>query len=70
MKHARLCWGRETVDAAKATNLDGAREAMEKNQLKDGSITAIFEHLKKGKGNITYSHRQHTKTEAKYVFIL
>jgi hypothetical protein len=30
-----------------------------------GSITAAFE--KSGKGKVTFSHRQHTKTEAKYV---
>ena len=30
-----------------------------------GSITAAFE--RKGKGKITYSHRQHTKMETKYV---
>jgi hypothetical protein len=32
---------------------------------KDGSITAIFERV--GKGKVSYSHQQHTKTEAKYV---
>jgi hypothetical protein len=35
--------------------------------LKDGSITAVFERL--GKSRVTYSHRQHTKTEAKFVVI-
>jgi hypothetical protein len=67
LKHARVCWGRETVEAANITNLDGAREAVGKNELKDGSLTAVFERLKNGKGKLTYSHRQHTKTEAKYV---
>ena len=65
LKHARLCWGRETVDAANVTKLEGAREAIEKSQLKDGLLTAVFECLKNGKGKVTYSHRQHTKTEAK-----
>jgi hypothetical protein len=32
---------------------------------KDGSITAIFERV--GKGKVSYSHQQHTKTEAKYM---
>jgi hypothetical protein len=30
-----------------------------------GSITAAFE--RRGKGKITYSHRQHSKMETKYV---
>jgi stalled ribosome alternative rescue factor ArfA len=33
--------------------------------LRDGSITAAFE--RKAKGQVTYSHRQHTKQETKYV---
>jgi hypothetical protein len=32
---------------------------------KNGSITAIYERLEHSK--VTYSHRQHTKMEAKFV---
>ncbi len=63
-KHAKICWGAETVTAADATkDLFGAREVLTKSKLKDGSITAEFARI--GKGKVTYSHRQHTKTEAR-----
>jgi DNA phosphorothioation-dependent restriction protein DptG len=65
-KHARLCWGDETVRAGDETkDILAAREAVKKNQLKDGSLTAVFERI--GKGTATYSHRQHMKTESKWV---
>jgi hypothetical protein len=44
------------------SNIKDARESV-KGIKETGSITAAFE--RKGKG-ITYSHRQHTKTETKY----
>lgn len=63
-KHAKICWGAETVAAADATkDLIGAREVLTRSKLKDGSITADFTRI--GKGKVTYSHRQHTKTEAR-----
>lgn len=63
-KHAKICWGAETVAAADATkSLVGAREVLSKAKLKDGSITTEFVRI--GKGKVTYSHRQHTKTEAR-----
>jgi hypothetical protein len=68
-KHAKICWGSETLNAAATTNLDMARDAVEKNKLKDGSLTKVFGRIGNGRGKITYSHRQHTKTEAKYACI-
>ncbi|KAG2741624.1 hypothetical protein P692DRAFT_201842237 [Suillus brevipes Sb2] len=63
-KHARTCWGEEVVKAADdAKSCDVARESIVNGILTNGSITASFE--RKGKGKITYSHRQHTKTETK-----
>lgn len=63
-KHAKICWGAETVAAADATrDLNGARHVLAQSKLKDGSITAEFERI--GKEKITYSHRQHTKMEAR-----
>ena len=63
-KHAKICWGADTVAAADATrDLDTAREVLAKSRLKDDSITAAFERI--GKKAVTYSHRQHTKTEAR-----
>jgi hypothetical protein len=62
-KHAKGCWGDETVAAADATqDLDAARKVLVESKLKDGSITAEFERIEKGKA--TYSHHQHTKTES------
>lgn len=63
-KHAKKCWGEEAVAAAVATkDLDAARECMAKHKLRDGSITAEFERI--GKEKVTYSHRQHTRTESR-----
>lgn len=59
-KHAKSCWGIETVEAADdAANIGEARKMVD--NLADGSITAAFE--RKGKGRVTYSNRQHTKAE-------
>jgi len=64
-KHVRSCWGDEVLKAA-----DDAKDANEVRQkivgsvLRNGSITASFE--RKGKGKVTYSHRQHTRAETKY----
>ncbi|KAG1722144.1 uncharacterized protein EDB91DRAFT_1064029, partial [Suillus paluster] len=63
-KHVRLCWGEEVLKAA-----DSAKDANEvcnkivSSILRNGSITTSFEH--KGKDKITYSHHQHTRTEAR-----
>ena len=66
-KHAKICWGEEPVAAADATkNVHAAREALGK--YKDSSITAAFRRVAKGK--VTYSHRQHTTAEARYVFFI
>lgn len=61
-KHAKLCWGEETVQAANTVkSATEAREVLAKS--KDGSIAAAF--AVKGKGKVTYSHRQHTTTETR-----
>jgi hypothetical protein len=63
-KHAKICWGTEAVEAADNTrDVDAAREILSKTKLRDGSITAEFARI--GKGKITFSTRQHTKTEAR-----
>jgi hypothetical protein len=63
-KHAKLCWGYDAVEAADRTkNAKEAHYSVIKPLTKDGSITAIFERV--GKGKVTYSHRQYTKTETK-----
>lgn len=63
-KHARKCWGEETVCLADTAK--GPVEVRDKIAgaiLKTGSITAAFE--RKGKEKVTYAHRQHTKQETK-----
>ena len=66
-KHAKICWGEEVVAAADNTrDVRAAREALEELKLVDGSITAAFEQIAKSK--VTYSHCQHTTSEAWYVF--
>ena len=63
-KHARVCWGVEAVAAADETHNMGAALDLIKTH-KDGSIVAAFE--RKGKGKVTYSHRQHTTTQSRCV---
>ncbi|KAG1745709.1 hypothetical protein EDB19DRAFT_1578893, partial [Suillus lakei] len=63
-KHAKSCWGPEAYDAAQDTkSAAAAHEGIIKNLLKSGTITSSFKRTSKGK--VTYSHRQHTKTETK-----
>ncbi|KAG1723006.1 hypothetical protein EDB19DRAFT_1615502, partial [Suillus lakei] len=66
-KHVRSCWGEEVLRAAdEAKDANEVRKKIVGSVLRNGSITASFE--RKGKGKITYSHRQHTKAETKYGF--
>ena len=64
-KHAKICWGEETVEAADETrDVNLAKKIVAKHgSLKDGSLTTVFE--RNGKGKVSYSHRQHTKAETK-----
>ena len=59
-KHARICWGVERVAAA---DYGAAFDLLKLH--KDGSITEAFE--RKGKGKVTYSHRQDTTTQSRCV---
>lgn len=63
-RHATVCWGAETVKAAgSVADVYTARAALAKVKLRDGSITAAFERATKER--VTYSNRQHTKTEVR-----
>jgi hypothetical protein len=63
-KHAKKCWGDAVVASAdKAKTAREVRDTNIKGYLNPQSITAAFE--RKGKGKVTYSHRQLTKTESK-----
>ncbi|KIK42769.1 hypothetical protein CY34DRAFT_65992, partial [Suillus luteus UH-Slu-Lm8-n1] len=63
-KHVKRCWGETAYEAAQeAKTAESACESIVGSMLTTGSITSSFE--RKGKGKITYSHRQHTKSETK-----
>ncbi|KAF5374631.1 hypothetical protein D9615_008911 [Tricholomella constricta] len=67
-KHAKNCWGEETVKKALETKHELSIEDIRKSlttaaKQRDGSITAIFE--RKGKGPVTFSSRPHTYTETR-----
>jgi uncharacterized DUF497 family protein len=64
-KHVRACWGKDVLVAAdNAKDATEARTKIVGGFLQNGSITASFE--RKGKGQVTYSHRQHTRAETRY----
>ena len=64
-RHAKMCWGDETVNAADRTkDLSAARTILVSGLKRSGSITAAFERIRKS--SITYSHRQLTYTETRY----
>ena len=60
-KHVVRCWGESALKhVINCGNVTEACEAV-KDMKNTVSITAAFE--RKGKGNITYSHRQHMNME-------
>ena len=62
-KHAKLCWGTDIVDKADdAKDIASIRKGLATAQkTRDGSITASFERI--GKGKVTYMTCQHTYKE-------
>jgi len=66
-KHAQQCWGEEILRGAdNCSDIETTREGLARaKKLKDGSITTAFE--RKDKGKVTFSHRQHNKTQTRYV---
>jgi hypothetical protein len=66
LRHAKICWGTEAVEAASATqDLDAARDILGKTKFRDGTILAEFQRISKDK--VTYRHTQHSTSEARYV---
>jgi len=58
------CWGKEIVQSASAAkDIASAQQALGKAEMRDGSLTAVFE--RSGKGKITYSHVSHTREETR-----
>jgi len=65
-RHAKGCWGEEAVAAADGTrDVKSARMALQSCKSVNGSITSAFQRL--GRGTVTYSHRQYTRLESRYV---
>ncbi|KAG2112269.1 uncharacterized protein F5147DRAFT_744555 [Suillus discolor] len=65
-KHVKSCWGEPALQSAMASgNTEAACEGPIKSLLETGSIRTSF--TQKGKGKVTYSHRQHTCAETRYV---
>jgi hypothetical protein len=63
-KHVKVCWGEDVMKAAEeARDVDVAREQIVGSVIRTGSITMAFK--RKGKGKVTYSNRQHTKSETR-----
>ena len=69
-KHAQMCWGDEILhDADACHDLGSAREGLKNvKKQKDGSITVAFKRT--GKGKVTFSHRQHDKTQTRFVLLI
>ncbi|TFK80651.1 hypothetical protein K466DRAFT_503539, partial [Polyporus arcularius HHB13444] len=62
-KHAKKCWGEEAVALAdQAEHAEEVRRTIVKGILRDGTITM---HFARKKGQVTYSHRPHTKAETR-----
>ncbi|KAF5382000.1 hypothetical protein D9615_004201 [Tricholomella constricta] len=68
-RHAKKCWGEDVIEEAdKAANADKVRQAVAgKQDLRSGDIAAAFG--RQGKGKVTFSHRQHTKAEARAEYV-
>ncbi|KAL1724844.1 hypothetical protein EV714DRAFT_288218 [Schizophyllum commune] len=63
--HAKSCWGEEAVSIAQSHGTATEARAKVAEPLKSTSkITTAF--ARQGKGKITYSNRQHTRTETTF----
>jgi hypothetical protein len=68
-RHAKTCWSEEAVGAADGTrDIKTARTALQNLKTVNGSITAAFQRV--GEQKAVYSHRQHTKIEARYAWLI
>ncbi|KAG1839441.1 hypothetical protein DFJ58DRAFT_667761, partial [Suillus subalutaceus] len=63
-KHVKSCWGEAALQMAmEHRDTAAAQDGVVKDLLETGTIKSSFE--RKGKGKVTYSHRQHTHTETR-----
>jgi hypothetical protein len=56
---------RRYTAAGSVKDVYAARAVLAKPTVRDGSITAAFERVGKAKDKVTFSHRQHSKTESR-----
>jgi hypothetical protein len=67
--HVKTCWGEEILrQASDAKDVDEGRK-ITGSYKRDGTLNAAFEKKKGAKSKVTYSLRQHTKTETRYAHI-
>lgn len=65
-KHTKSCFGEEALRSAdELGSVSHAHEGM-KAYLRSGDLTTLF--VRTGKGKVTYSVCQHTRTETRYIF--
>lgn len=68
-RHVQACWGEDVIKAVKsAHNAHSARENVVRPYLRNGTITDVLQRIDPSR-IIPYSHRQHTRTEMRYVCI-
>ncbi|KAF5331299.1 hypothetical protein D9758_018118 [Tetrapyrgos nigripes] len=64
--HVNTCkaWGPDTIATVKELTVPDARKSLSR-YLRDGTITTAFQHGRKGRGTVTYSHKQQTRAETR-----
>ena len=62
-QHVKNCWGEDVLKSIDGTKSIAATRDTVKSYSANMSITSAF--TRAGKGCMTYSHRQHTKTETR-----
>ncbi|RDX40001.1 hypothetical protein OH76DRAFT_1301479, partial [Lentinus brumalis] len=63
--HVKSCWGKEIFRAAQAAGKHTDARPIVENFGRTGTITRAFKRV--GKGKVSYSIRQHTAKEARYL---
>jgi hypothetical protein len=61
----KKCWGDEVIACTDKSKASEVRATTIKGALNPQSIAAAFKRKGKEKGKVTYTHRQHTKTEVR-----
>jgi hypothetical protein len=68
IKHSKKCFGDNTVKAAmSAKNAMEVRNKVVGDVMKNGKLTAVFEKKDRQQRHVSYSHRQHSRVETRFV---